>query len=87
MQPITRLFFASALLVCTTAALGGANADTQAREQWHGAIQNGYESLATKTEQLASAAVGYCNAPTSDSDRPERCLARCLPGLAAGPLC
>jgi len=66
MQPITRLFFASTLLVCTTAALG-ANADTQAREQWHGAIQNGYESLATKTEQLASAAVGYCNAPTSDS--------------------
>jgi len=66
MQPITRLFFASALLVCTTAALG-ANADIQAREQWHGAIQNGYESLATETEQLASAAVGYCNAPTSGS--------------------
>ena len=66
MQPITRLFFASALLVCTTAALG-ANADTQAREQWHGAIQNGYESLATKTEQLASATAGYCNAPTSGS--------------------
>ena len=65
MQPITRLFFASALLVCTTAALA-ANADTRAREQWHGAIQNGYESLATKTEQLASAAVGYCNTPTSD---------------------
>ena len=39
MQPITRLFFASALLVCTTAALG-ANADTRAREQWHGAIQS-----------------------------------------------
>jgi predicted lipoprotein len=66
MQPITRLFFASALLVWTTAALG-ANADIQAREQWHGAIQNGYESLATETEQLASAAVGYCNAPTSGS--------------------
>ncbi len=66
MQPITRLFFASALLVCTTAALG-ATADTQARDHWHGAIQNGYESLATETEQLASATAGYCNAPTSGS--------------------
>lgn len=66
MQPITRLFCISALFACTTAAFG-ATADTQAREQWHMAIQNGYESLATETEQLVSATTGYCNGPTPDS--------------------
>jgi hypothetical protein len=66
MQPITRLFCTSALLACTTAAFG-ANADTQAREQWHLAIQNGYEMLAAEADELASATTGYCTAPMPGS--------------------
>ena len=68
MQPITRLLCAITLCVGSTGALAaGSDAGTEARQQWHQAIQAGYQSLADNAQALTTAANSYCQSPTPDT--------------------
>jgi hypothetical protein len=66
MQPITRFLCACALAVTSPLALAANSADTQARQQWHEAIENGYKAFSTATADLAGTARTYCEAPTEE---------------------
>ncbi|AOY86980.1 hypothetical protein BKP64_01625 [Marinobacter salinus] len=66
MQSITRLFFASALAVTSSLALAD-DMDQQVRQQWHQAIQAGYQSLSDETRELSEAARQFCISPADES--------------------
>lgn len=66
MHLATRLLITTALAATASLALAN-SADTRAREQWHTAIEAGYQQLSSETRALATRAPDYCRAPDPET--------------------